>query len=387
MFDVKTLSYNIKKYRKTLNLSQNELASALLVSCQAVSKWERGQSVPDLENLCAMSKIFRVSIDNLLGVNSFDKKVMLGVDGGGTKTEFVLFDKDGNVYARTVEGASNPNAVGIDGSFATLKLGIDKMLGVTPAIDGIFIGCAGFSLGENVSEIKEKLAYTYPQIKIKCSTDIYNVIASACDDDNCIAVICGTGSSVFACNDGNLTRVTGWGYLLGKSGSGYDLGRDAIYACLQEMDGLGKKTELTTLVSKRAGNNVSQIISSVYKSDQTYVASFAKDVIIACKNGDEVALEILDNNAKRLAEVINFTHEKHGKSNKIIASGSIFTTNDVFLDAMKKHLKSGLEIIIPTTSQVLGACKLCAKNLGINVDIDTLQYSYDEIIKGEKNNA
>ena len=384
MFDVKVLAYNIKKYRKSLNLSQGDFASILAVSSQAVSKWECGQSVPDLENLCLMSKLFCISIDTLLGVTSFDKKVMLGVDGGGSKTEFVLFDKDGNVYGRCLEGASNPNAVGIEGTFNVLKTGIDKMLGINPAIEGIFIGCAGFSLGENVNDVKEKLIHAYPQIKIKCATDIYNVIASCCDEEKCIAVICGTGSSVFANNSGNLTRVTGWGYLLGKSGSGYDLGRDAVYACLQEMDGLGEKTELTQRVQLRAGNTVSQIVSNVCKKDQTYLASFALDVIEACKNGDKVALDIVEENAKRVAQVVNFTHENHGKATKIIVSGSLFTTNNVYLNTFKKYLKDGLEIIIPSSPQVLGACKLCAKNLGIDMPLtEKMLNSYEKIKKGE----
>ncbi|MDE5943459.1 MAG: helix-turn-helix domain-containing protein [Clostridia bacterium] len=57
----------ISLLRKEKGLSQEELADALYVSRQSVSKWERGQSVPDAENISAMCAFFGVSADSLLG--------------------------------------------------------------------------------------------------------------------------------------------------------------------------------------------------------------------------------------------------------------------------------------------------------------------------------
>jgi transcriptional regulator with XRE-family HTH domain len=53
--------------RKKVGLSQEELADKLKVSRQAVSKWECGESLPDTENLIALSKLYGMSIDNLVG--------------------------------------------------------------------------------------------------------------------------------------------------------------------------------------------------------------------------------------------------------------------------------------------------------------------------------
>lgn len=52
--------------RKKKGLTQEELASALFVSRTAVSKWESGRGVPNIESLKAVSKFFCVSIDELL---------------------------------------------------------------------------------------------------------------------------------------------------------------------------------------------------------------------------------------------------------------------------------------------------------------------------------
>ncbi len=53
--------------RKAHSLSQDELADKLNVSRQAVSKWERGESYPDTNNLIALAKLYKMSIDDLLG--------------------------------------------------------------------------------------------------------------------------------------------------------------------------------------------------------------------------------------------------------------------------------------------------------------------------------
>ena len=52
--------------RKQANLSQEDLAERINVSRQAISKWERGEAYPDIENLIALSKLFDVSLDFLV---------------------------------------------------------------------------------------------------------------------------------------------------------------------------------------------------------------------------------------------------------------------------------------------------------------------------------
>lgn len=57
----------IRLLRKQANMTQQELASKLYVSQQAVGKWERGEATPNPETIVAMTKIFGVSSDTLLG--------------------------------------------------------------------------------------------------------------------------------------------------------------------------------------------------------------------------------------------------------------------------------------------------------------------------------
>ena len=60
------LSKNLIKYRKSLNLTQAELAEKLNYSDKAVSKWERSEAVPDLEVLKQIADFYGTTIDNLI---------------------------------------------------------------------------------------------------------------------------------------------------------------------------------------------------------------------------------------------------------------------------------------------------------------------------------
>lgn len=64
------LSDNILQLRKALGLSQEQLAEQIGVSRQSISKWETGQSAPELDKLLALSRVFRISTDALLGNNA-----------------------------------------------------------------------------------------------------------------------------------------------------------------------------------------------------------------------------------------------------------------------------------------------------------------------------
>ncbi|WP_303974629.1 helix-turn-helix transcriptional regulator [Streptococcus merionis] len=60
------LGHNIQKHRQQLNLSQEELAEQIFVSRQTISNWENGKNTPDIQSLLLLSKLFQVSIENLV---------------------------------------------------------------------------------------------------------------------------------------------------------------------------------------------------------------------------------------------------------------------------------------------------------------------------------
>lgn len=72
-----SLGNNIKKYRKELGITQEELANTLCVTSQAVSKWESGAGLPDITQVIPLAQALNVSTDALFGFNAenYDAKL------------------------------------------------------------------------------------------------------------------------------------------------------------------------------------------------------------------------------------------------------------------------------------------------------------------------
>lgn len=80
MLDLEKIGNRISVRRKELKITQNELADKLYVTHQAVSKWENGKSIPSIEILYELTKLFEVSIDYLLdntNINDDDYEKLL----------------------------------------------------------------------------------------------------------------------------------------------------------------------------------------------------------------------------------------------------------------------------------------------------------------------
>ncbi len=373
MFNPEKFAFNIKFHRKRLGLTQKELAEKLYLSPQNISKWEKGACTPDIENLCRLADVLGVSVDNLVGdAGNGDKtKYYLSVDGGGTKTEFLLFSEDGKAVARTVLPASNPNSVTVEGTNEVLNNGIREMLTYTAGIEGMYAGIAGCGNAENRKAVLKFLRKNYPGIKFEVSSDIMNVFGSCPELNNdSIAVICGTGSVVYAMRDGQLHQCGGWGYLFDRAGSGFDIGCDAIRAALAKVDGLMEENLLTKYVEEQLGTDAKQSISQLYAKGRDYIASFSQCVFKAAYENDETALAIIERNTERIAKLINFTAEKYNCRKGIILSGGI-TKEEIFEQSLRKKLDEDLKTVRSEIPQVIGAARVCMHNFS-KKDTDTV---------------
>ena len=68
------IAENLKLLRKNMELTQEEIAEMLAVSPQSVSKWERGDTYPDIALLPALANLFKTSIDALVGMDKINSE-------------------------------------------------------------------------------------------------------------------------------------------------------------------------------------------------------------------------------------------------------------------------------------------------------------------------
>ena len=122
--------------RKARGLSQEELADKLNVSRQAVSKWERGESSPDTDNLIELAKIYGITIDELINGEGTQKPS--GADGG--KKRDVSGDDDGGDDRGDDDGDDGDDRVRIDDDGIHISKGNKK---IEIDNDGIKVGGRG----------------------------------------------------------------------------------------------------------------------------------------------------------------------------------------------------------------------------------------------------
>lgn len=298
------LARNIKRRRRELGLTQQQLAHLLGYSEKAVSKWERGNGAPPTVILPMLAALLQTGVDALLHEES-GERYYLGIDGGGTKTEFALADGKGKVLRRVILGASNPNDVGFPATEEILRNGIMEVCGAYPknAIS-VFAGLAGGTSKENLPRIHDYLV-RFGFAKVQNGNDAQNAVAASLGDEDGISVIMGTGSVVYAKHGERLHRIGGYGYLFGDAGSGFAIGRDTILAAFQSEDGSGEETCLLDYVKEQSeSDTVLAQIDEFYRGGKRLIATYAHLAFRACEEGDAVAKGILESNLGAIAQLI-----------------------------------------------------------------------------------
>ena len=90
MFDQVIFGERIRDHRKSKGLTQDEVAVRIGVSGQAVSKWEKGECLPDVYNLKLLGRLYRTSVDSLLDMNGeITEKVIETINIGTAAFEIV----------------------------------------------------------------------------------------------------------------------------------------------------------------------------------------------------------------------------------------------------------------------------------------------------------
>lgn len=163
--------------------------------------------------------------------------LMIGVDGGGTKTELILVDAEGKILAVHVGPGCNPSQVGPDKARALLTEALEALLGKSklpnprPPISRTLLCMAG-----NRDFWRETAAALKGFGTVSSVDDSRPVLELATNGQPGLVLHAGTGSFVAArAPDGSIHYVGGLGWKLGDPGSGFDLGRRAIAVAMIEL--------------------------------------------------------------------------------------------------------------------------------------------------------
>lgn len=352
----KRIGENLRSLRKSAGLNQRELGEALGYSTKAVSKWESGAGLPPTAILPDLARALRTDVNALLDLRTAPE-YYLGIDGGGTKTEFKLVDSKGEAAGekRIALSACNPTSVGLAECLRILTEGATRICaGIEPGLVSVHAGIAGAGVGGNAGAIRtelEKLGFA----AVGVSNDAYNAVYAGLGKGDGVAVIIGTGSVVYSAAGGVRRKLGGWGHLVGDPMSGSGLGRAALETVLRELSGCGVSTALKEILEP-GDRTPERIIERLYAEGKSFPASLAPGFFDCVRAGDAEAKRILEEDLERLAELIRsaLRDQRDPKTAPVVLFGGICAHRDVFLERLKKLTGAG-DLRIAQRSPVEGA--------------------------------
>jgi len=291
-------------------------------------------------------------------VNNKRQGLIIGVDGGGTKTavQIASVGQDGTIeiLGEGYGGPSNVRAVGASHAKTNLDVAIDAAHRAADTaavtVDYAVLALAGSSLPDVQHVIGEWAAQRGLAEHVDIVHDAEAVLTVGVRQGRGIGLIVGTGSVAMGVNaGGEQTVIGGWGHLFGDQGSGFDLGRRALAAVADAVDGIGAQTILSDEIMQRLQVDHPREIArklSLAVDVRQEIAALAPFVINAAKNGDDVATGIVDAGAAAAAALVAATVSRLelGKDAPLALAGGIACSGDFFRDKLLGQLKAlGIE--------------------------------------------
>lgn len=306
-------------------------------------------------------------------------KYLLAVDGGGTKTDAICADENGNIIGSGSSGPTNLTTTSVGASSFNLIEAIRQATQNLPADEEKLFPVLVMGLAGLDSQTEKEAAYEI----FTQSLSVYNIgnfilvndsliaLENGSSNANSLILISGTGSICFGKNQDGLTaKTSGMDFLLADQGSGYAIGRRVLREAVKSYDGRTKKSLLETLVCEHFRiPSILELKNEVYNPllSKIEIADLAHLFTLAYEKGDEAAKDIYEKTVNEIIEMISTVVEKLQLNNDLfdcVFSGAImklsFMQEKVTLLLKDKY--QNINIIFPETEPVLGALKIAMKN-------------------------
>jgi glucosamine kinase len=221
-------------------------------------------------------------------------RLVIGVDGGGTRTRAVILDEAANELGRAATGPAlvdRPELpIDIEGVVSTVQSAA-LAAGIELPCAALCAGFAGVGRERERQAVEAALAQHDLAPAVSVVTDAEAAFFDAFRDGPGLLLIAGTGSVALGrAEDGRESRVGGWGLLLGDEGSGYEIGLQALRGIARSADGRGAPTELLArFIAELKLVGPEDMIAWAAGAAKTEIAALAPMVCDLAAEGDAVA--------------------------------------------------------------------------------------------------
>lgn len=312
------------------------------------------------------------------------RNVFLGVDGGGTKTEFVLIDAEGNIRARHQGASAYYLQIGLDGLARVLSEGVAAVLTAAElSADEIRHAFFGLPAHGEDSLLQDQLDGLPESIlghrRYRCGNDMVCGWAGSLAGQDGINIVAGTGSIGYGERKGMAARCGGWGEVFGDEGSAYWIAVQGLNAFSRMSDGRQPKGPLHRIMRTHfdiaADLDICGRVMGDAEPSRDKIAALSRLVAEAATEQDAAALAIFDRAAHELAEIVEAIRVQlgygDGEDVPLSYSGGVFRSGDLVLRPLQRHLSAyavRYVLAVPLFAPSIGAALYAARLSGQPLD-------------------
>jgi N-acetylglucosamine kinase-like BadF-type ATPase len=284
--------------------------------------------------------------------------VVLGVDGGNSKTDLVLASVEGKPLAYVRGPGSNSHAAGGSaGCVDVIAALVGQLPFVPPAERAVFFLC-GADLPHDIDELTAEVEQRAWARANDVDNDTFALLHAGTDSADAIAVVCGSGINCVGRNaSGRVSRYPTLGWETGDWGGAEALGREALFAANRAADGRGEPTALVELIETHFGKPVVTVGEDVHyrRMRDTRLGELAA-AIVSLAGGDGVARLLVS----RLVDEIVLLVERAQRDldlveGDVVLGGGMLAERGAFFELVADALPTGLTPVVPELPPVAGA--------------------------------
>jgi N-acetylmuramic acid 6-phosphate etherase len=271
--------------------------------------------------------------------------LLLGIEGGGTRTTVRLVDGAGS----TVKAFQAQPAVLSLMTDRELRWHLRDIAGRLPhKPEAVGIGLAGARTAADQERLRRATARVWPSIPCVATNDLETALAAAPAPTRVIPrvlVLSGTGSCCFGRTpDGRTAKVGGRGHIIGDRGSACDIGRRALRAVMADLDHRGRMGPLgSAILNALMFNDPDQLIPWSVHAPKTEIAQLAITVFAVAVEKDALAKKILHDSAVMLAEdacACASQLTEVGQPVEFILNGGVLLRNPGFMKDVTRRIRA-----------------------------------------------
>ncbi|MHB1155180.1 MAG: N-acetylglucosamine kinase [Eubacteriales bacterium] len=320
-------------------------------------------------------------------------RMVLGIDGGASKTHALLLNGKGQVLGFGSAGGGNHQSRGLTPAVVEIEKAVRGALGDCVAPVDLACFClSGADLEEDFVMLQAAMEKLNVARSVVIKNDTLAAMRAGLTRPWGVVVICGSGFNAAACSpDGREIVLPGLGPISGDWGGGGALSVEMIRMIMRAWDGRGKPTRLTDVVLSALNiPSVTVLLRKLYHDEIPHQKIMALVPLLfeTAEEGDDVARELVIMMGVETGVTARSLIRRSGMDElnpEVVLGGSVYKgKGSLLIDTIKKDIHAyypGVQVKKPSYEPVVGSALLALEAIGVIVDEAVMTYLNESLPK------